>query len=90
VGDFAGLRRVLDVHLDFPFGGADPSYRQQIRHGKHWLPVVSFGVHRVDELIATLPLIPDLKGLFFSERRMDKEAQGASGFEHGTVAGVLW
>jgi hypothetical protein len=31
-----------------------------------------------------------LKILFFSERRMDQEAYGASGFEHGTVAGVLW
>jgi hypothetical protein len=31
-----------------------------------------------------------LKVLFFSERRIDKEAYGAPGFEHGTVAGVLW
>jgi hypothetical protein len=41
-------------------------------------------------VITALPLIFDLKGLFFRERRMDKEAHGASGFEHGTVAGVLW
>jgi hypothetical protein len=34
-GRLTGLRRVLDVHLDFPFGGAD------------------------------------LRGLFFSERRMN-------------------
>jgi hypothetical protein len=37
-----------------------------------------------------LPFIPDLKGLLFSERRMNQEAYGASGLEHGTVAGVLW
>ena len=37
-----------------------------------------------------LPFIPDLKGLLFSERRMNQEAYGASGFEHRTVAGMLW
>jgi hypothetical protein len=31
-----------------------------------------------------------LKGLFFRERRMDQEAYGTSGFEHGAVAGMLW
>jgi hypothetical protein len=31
-----------------------------------------------------------LKGLLFSEGRVDKEAYGASGFEHRTVAAVLW
>jgi hypothetical protein len=31
-----------------------------------------------------------LKALFLSERRMDEEAYGASGFKHRTVAGVLW
>jgi hypothetical protein len=41
-------------------------------------------------LITALPLIGDLKGLFFSEGRMDKEAGAASGFEHRTMAGVLW
>jgi hypothetical protein len=78
------------VHFDFPFGGADPAHRQQIRHGKEWFPLFSFGIHRVDKLITALPLIPDLKGLLFGERRMDKEACGASGFEHWTVARVLW
>src|SRR5579863_456992 len=90
VGDFAGLRCVLDVHPDFPFGGADPAHRQQIRDGKERFPLFPFGVHRVDKLITALPLIADLKGLLFSERGMDKEARGAAGLEHGTVAGVLW
>ena len=90
MGDLTGLRSVLDVHLDFSFRGADPAHRQQIRHGKDRFPLVSFGVHRVNQLIPALPLVSDLKALLFSERRMDKETYGAPGFEHGTVAGVLW
>jgi hypothetical protein len=31
-----------------------------------------------------------LKGFFFTERRMDQEPYAASGFEHGTVSGMLW
>ena len=58
--------------------------------GEWYLDVPCFPVHGVDQLITALPLIPDLEGLFFSEWRMDKEAYTATGFEHGTVAGVLW
>jgi hypothetical protein len=54
------------------------------------LPLASCGVHRVDELVTALPLIPHLKAFFVSEWRMDKEACATSAFEHGTVAGVLW
>jgi hypothetical protein len=89
VGDLTGLRRVLGVHFDFPFPGADPAHRQQIRDGKERFPLFSFSVHRKNQLITALPLIADLKGQLFSERRMDEEARGASGFEHGTEAGVL-
>src|SRR5689334_14783762 len=51
--------------------------------------MVSLGVHRVNKLIPALSLIADLKGLFFRERRVDQEANSASGFEHGTVTGML-
>ena len=88
-GDLTGLRRVLDVH-NFPLCGANRADREHIRYSKDRFPLAPFAVHRVDKLITALSLISDLKGFLFSKGRVDKEAYGASGFEHGTVAAVLW
>src|ERR1700733_8740933 len=89
-GYLAGLRRVLNVHFDFPLCGANRADGQQIRYGKDRVPLAPLGIHRVDKLITALPLISDLKGLLLGEGRVNKEAHGASGLEHGTVACVLW
>src|SRR5579862_4662303 len=78
------------MQRDFFPCGTDTARRKLERHGKDRLPLASGGVHRVHELVTSLPLKTDLIRLLLAEWGMNQEPEGAPRFEHRAMASMLW